>query len=743
MATSLFATRRSKLFTAWTRGHGSHRHLRIISFPDSCSYNIQARIAAPKPYFRGIHGINGNYIPSNPSKNRESDERDIPPLDLLSTLDVSPAVKTIDDVKQNVVPGVSTDPNASDLPPLSISSTIHSANMRTQSGIGIGSEAFTETTTGLNAIDIPPLDLLSLIPSNTSEHTADDSPSEQKRNRVSDDIKSDNRSSNKAAILSEEIAYIERKLRNKPNLAKGHAFKLRSQLKMKRNALDRLKVNIFTADESNNSFRSDIQKEYRRAKNRKRSKQRQRAKERLKAEANFNGDPNTASQFEQIKNFGSSRSEFPRPKRRREHAVASDGDAEIAYPLRPTKSFVLPRPKASPRGVLIPHFDSDIIQTQANGTILASSGTTSILSTVILVPPDAQPNHNKSFEQTVIDCIQQRNAQNGSLFLPLQVEYRERWHASGKIPTHNQRRRDNSGPLSEREVLASRAIDRTLRPWLMKGLGESSLNGEGLNGNFFPENIVVNCEVQAYDTRSSTLVQQRTHADPTALAINAAIATIYQSAYSGNVTNLPVPLDAAACIKLAMRRDGNVIYDPTPAEAEECAFELLFAGTRDHVLMLEFSAKGEKYSADDIRDKYSVDPGISEDIVADALRLAKEAILPIIHYQEDLRLRYSADQDLPKTGEEIMALSDKDLARALGLPNNTETSTVVVCNSSVFDSRDSVQLLDDAYTFVWSKLEMAALKSFGYDGQSMNESSMSLPYIHTGDLLPKKLRYVV
>ena len=683
------STMATRVLTGWTLRHQSRRNLTIIPF--SRSGGIPSGIVAPKSSHRGI--INGNYAPPNPSNNLDSKELDIPPLDLLSALNVSPVEKN-----EEAISSSSNTP------------------FKTQPDGGTTPGAFIETS-GRNAMDIPPLDLLSAIPSNKSKEVTP-SPPEQKHH-------------GKAAIYLEEIAYIERKLRSKNNLTKTHVSRLKSQLKIKRNALNRLKVNISTVDKGEES---------RRAKNRKRKERRQRARRMLRESAALDDDVNKLFEDRQTNSSVSSHSESRGSRRRREYADVSDGGRNEAYEMRQTKSYILPRPKASPRGVLIPNFDSDIIQTQANGTILASSGTTSILSTVILVPPETEANvEKKSFEQTVMDCIQQRNAQNGSLFLPLQVEYRERWHASGKIPTHNQRRRDNSGPLSEREVLASRAIDRTLRPWLMKGLGEYSLKGEVFNGSFLPENIVVNCQVQSYDTRSSTLGQHRTHADPTALAINAAIATIYQSAYSENATKLPVPLDAAACIKLAMRRDGNVIYDPTPAEAEECAFELLFAGTRDHILMIEFSAKGESYSVDDMRDKYNVDPGISEDIVADALRLAKEAILPIIHYQEDLRSKYLEGQDLSKSSGEI-TWSDEDLARTLGLSTNSESGTVVVYDSPALNSQDSAQFLDDAFAFILSKLEMAALKSFGYDGQSENEPSNSLAYIHNGDMLSKKLR---
>ncbi|KAL3800161.1 hypothetical protein HJC23_001082 [Cyclotella cryptica] len=431
-------------------------------------------------------------------------------------------------------------------------------------------------------------------------------------------------------------------------------------------------------------------------------------------------------------------------------------DTERSPPTitRHASKSVLPQPKVSSKGVLLPDFDSDVIQTQASGTILARSGTTSVLSTVILVPPITPTStriKNRSFQETLLDSIQQRNARNGSLFLPLQVEYRERYHASGKIPTHNLRRRDNTGPLSEREVLTSRAIDRTLRPWLMMGLAESKMSEEENGKALLPENIVLSCQVQSYDTRSSTLDEQRTHADPTSLAINSAVAAMYQSAYSGNATKLPIPVDAAACIKLAMKNDGTVIYDPTPDEVEECAFELLYAGTKNRVLMFEFSAKGgsakvpptENNESDD--DTYKVDPGIPEDVVSDALRMAQEAIVPIIRHQEERRHVYQKSRDLSMEMEEE-SMSDDDLARVLGLSitsmsSQSDGNEVKSSSSILFSNTHAHELLDEAYSFIWSKLEPAALKSFGCDGDNSTQVPATSVHICKNRRLPsKKLR---
>lgn len=591
-------------------------------------------------------------------------------------------------------------------------------------------------TTRTESIEIPPLDLLSVlnIPTANMPPTEEAKPATsidvnvvetpQKEQNSSKSLKlpyygvgdadksSSQPSSNPKKVLTEQISQLKKKLNNK-SLSKIQRNKLQSRLKQKQKDLDRLGGP---------------------------------AEDELLSKRGLAWDKRDKMASGTMSKRGKRRSRNARTHNVWENII-TDSNIQESYPATQrirAKSYALPRPRASSQGVLIPDFASDVIRTQANGTILARSGTTSVLSTVILVPPESTKSKNKvdiSFQQTVLDSIQQMNARNGSLFLPLHVEFRERYHASGKIPTHNQRRRDNSGPLSEREVLSSRAIDRTIRPWLMQGLAEFSDNGVVGDGVSLPENIVVNCSVQSYDTRSSTMDQLRTHADPTSLAINSAIAAIYQSSYSSNPSSaFPVPKEAAACVKLAMRRDGTVIYDPTPSEVEECAFELLYAGTKDRVLMLEFSAKGD--SGEKSSDDQMVDPAIPEENVADALRLAQEAILPLIKHQEELRLKYSMSRGavVQKDEEEM---SDEELAQVLGLTisQNVGISTVESLGSVSISNRDAVQLLERAYAFIWTKLEGAALKSFGCDAhQTTRQTATSSAYIHDGKLLSKKLR---
>ena len=107
------------------------------------------------------------------------------------------------------------------------------------------------------------------------------------------------------------------------------------------------------------------------------------------------------------------------------------------------------------------------IAQQCDGSALVTSGGTTILSTVV-----REKGHS------FIPC---------SDFFPMTVEYRERYHAVGMIPT-GRNRRDNSGPPTTDEILAARAIDRALRPLLPSEMYHKD------------DSIQIMCSVQSHNT---------------------------------------------------------------------------------------------------------------------------------------------------------------------------------------------------------------------------------------------------
>lgn len=397
----------------------------------------------------------------------------------------------------------------------------------------------------------------------------------------------------------------------------------------------------------------------------------------------------------------------------------------------------------------LPNFNSDLISTQANGTAVGFSGSTSVISTVVF--SDERPassgntqmraTHNLSleekrsnFEKSLKNIVENANARSGSAFIPLQVEYRERYHGSGKIPSHNRIRRDNSGPMTEKETLAARAVDRVLRPWLMMGFATSSFH------QALPENIVVACEVQSYHPYSKKELEvfsEARHADPTALSINSAIAAIYNSRNESSAT-IPVPSEAAACVKLAVGRDGTIFFDPTPQEVATSKFDILYAGTKDRVLMIEFGSRGRSSANNNTENE---DPGVAEITVTNALRAAHDAVVSIIEHMEKMLLPNTDGSKQLNDREDLM--TNEQVAKYLGLREvgaEASQSDPGVHDENNSSGNDSIQkAIDDAFSYTWSKLEIPALKLFGYcddlDIQSRDEAN-----IYQGRLLPKRTR---
>lgn len=169
---------------------------------------------------------------------------------------------------------------------------------------------------------------------------------------------------------------------------------------------------------------------------------------------------------------------------------------------------------------------------QASGAVLISSGHTTLLVTVVGVKSD----------------IISRD------FFPLTVNYQEKMYAGGKIPGGFLKR---EGRPSERETLIARLIDRPLRP-------------------LFPDDFYN--EVQIVPT----LLSMDPEISPDILAILGASAAL---GISGIPFNGPV---GAARVGY---KNGNYLLNPTTSQFEDSELDLVVAGTKDAVLMVESEAK--------------------------------------------------------------------------------------------------------------------------------------------------------
>jgi polyribonucleotide nucleotidyltransferase len=173
------------------------------------------------------------------------------------------------------------------------------------------------------------------------------------------------------------------------------------------------------------------------------------------------------------------------------------------------------------------------IARQASGAVLVTVENTSVLCTVVA----------------------EKTQQPGKDFFPLAVHYQEKTYAVGKIPGGFFKR---EGRPSEKETLTSRLIDRPIRPLFPKG---------------FMNEVQVICTVMSADK----------HIDPD---IPAMIGTSAALAISGCPFNGPI-----GGARVGFTEDRGYFLNPTYAELAESKLDMVVAGTRDAVLMVESQAK--------------------------------------------------------------------------------------------------------------------------------------------------------
>jgi len=181
-------------------------------------------------------------------------------------------------------------------------------------------------------------------------------------------------------------------------------------------------------------------------------------------------------------------------------------------------------------------------------------------------------------------------------FLPLTIEYQERMYAAGRIPGSYFRR--EIGRPSEKEVLTCRLIDRPLRP-------------------LFPDGYMSETQIIA------TVFSADPEIDPDVLAMNGASMSLA-------ISDIPWggPIAAARIGYI----DGEYILNPTRSQLEKSDMDLVIAGTKAAVVMVE-GRTGE----------------LSEDVVLDGIFFAHEGIQPIIDLQNQLR------EEIGKPKREVVA----------------------------------------------------------------------------------------
>jgi polyribonucleotide nucleotidyltransferase len=205
---------------------------------------------------------------------------------------------------------------------------------------------------------------------------------------------------------------------------------------------------------------------------------------------------------------------------------------------------------------------------QANGSIVLTMGKTMILATV----------------------VSDKDAGEDMDFLPLTVNYKEKFAAAGKIPGGFLKREARP---NDNEILICRLIDRALRP-------------------LFPDDYHANTQVELQ------LISFDEEVLPDALACFAASAAIAVS---------DIPFNGPTSEVRVAQVDGNWVINPTPSQMEKSAIDLIVAATAENIMMVE----GEMSE-------------ISEAVMLEGIKVAHDEIKKQCQLQLDLAAEIATAQ---------------------------------------------------------------------------------------------------
>ena len=211
---------------------------------------------------------------------------------------------------------------------------------------------------------------------------------------------------------------------------------------------------------------------------------------------------------------------------------------------------------------------------QADGAVLVRQGDTVVLAT----------------------AVASKEPREGADFFPLTVDYEERMYAAGKIPGGFIKR--ESRP-SEAAILAMRLTDRPIRPLFPKGYYN---------------------DVQVVLTVLSTDQEN----DPDIIALNGASAAL-------SVSQIPF-MGPVGAVRVG-RIGGEFVTNPTNSQLDESDLDLVVAGTRDAVMMVEAGARI-----------------LPEDVMADAIAYGHAELQRSIELQEKLVASAGKPKKMPFVG---------------------------------------------------------------------------------------------
>ena len=241
-------------------------------------------------------------------------------------------------------------------------------------------------------------------------------------------------------------------------------------------------------------------------------------------------------------------------------------EIDVLYIYNKTKMNVITKTVSLPDGRTI-SIETGKLAKQADGAVMLRMNNTVLLATVCGAK-DAVP---------------------GTDFMPLQVEYREKYSAAGRFPGGFTKR---EGKANDEEILTCRLVDRALRP-----LFPSDYHAE----------VYVNVILYSADGVDM----------PDALAGFAASAALCCS---------DIPFEGPISEVRVARINGEYVINPTFAQLEQADMDLMVGATEENIMMVEGEMKE-----------------VSEQDLLGALKAAHEAIKPMCQLQRELAKELGTD----------------------------------------------------------------------------------------------------
>lgn len=241
------------------------------------------------------------------------------------------------------------------------------------------------------------------------------------------------------------------------------------------------------------------------------------------------------------------------------------------------------------------------LATQATGAVLLQYGDTSILATATL-----------------------GEGREGAGFFPLVVEYQEKYYAGGKVTSNRFNKRE--GRPSEQSILAGRVIDRPIRP-------------------LFPKGVTNELQIVL------TILSADLETDPSTFGPLAASCALMVSG---------IPFDGpVGSVRIGLK-EGNLILNPTYQAVEEGDLDLMVAGTKNAIAMVESEANE-----------------VDSDTMLKALEMAHAEIIKLCDLQIELKNKVNPEPKELTISEKVNPASthitlDEAKIKAIKAPSKDE-----------------------------------------------------------------------